>query len=79
MQSVQPRLLLNLMKEQNVVDKNYEAAFKVDFYNYLVQELKLQDKQQAKDLFMFFLNSNGYVPEYKIHLLFPVTSKFVAS
>lgn len=75
----QPRLLLNIMKKQNVVDVKYEAAFKVDFYNYLVQELKLQDRQQAKDLFMFFLNSNGYVPDYKIHILFPVASKFIAS
>lgn len=60
------------MKEQNVVNIKYEAAFKVDIYNYLVQELKLQDRQQAKDLFMFFLNSNGFVPDYKIRIIFPV-------
>lgn len=73
----QPKLLLNIMKEQNVVDKKYEEAFKIDFYNYLVQELNLQDRQQAKDLFMYFLNSNGYVPNYKIHILFPTASKFI--
>lgn len=28
---------------------------------------------------MFFLNSNGYVPDYNIHILFPVTSKFITS
>jgi len=60
------------LKEQNVVNIKYKAAFKVDIYNYLVQELKLQDRQQAKDLFMFFLNSNGFVPDYKIHVIFPV-------
>ncbi len=67
------------MKEQNVADVKYEAVFKVDFCNYLVQELKLQDRQQAKDLFMFFLNSNGYVPDYKSRILFLVTLKFIAN
>lgn len=60
------------MKVQNVFDIKYEAAFKEDIYSYLVQELKLQDREQAKDLFMFFLNSNGFVPDYKIHIIFPV-------
>jgi hypothetical protein len=33
----------------------------------------------AKDLFMFWLNSSGYVPNYKIHLIFPIASKFIKS
>jgi hypothetical protein len=73
----QPKLLLNIMKEKGLTDKNYEEAFKEDFYNYLVQNLNLTDRQQAKDLFMYFLNSSGYVPNYKIHILFPVASKFI--
>lgn len=75
----QPKLLLNIMKEKGVIDKNYEEAFEVDFYNYLVQKLNLTERQQAKDLFMYFLNSSGYVPNYKIHILFPVASKFISN
>jgi len=73
----QSKLLLNIMKEKDITDKNYETAFEVDFYNYLVQNLNLTDRQQAKDLFMYFLNSSGYVPNYKIHILFPTASKFI--
>jgi hypothetical protein len=73
----QPKLLLNIMEEKGIIDKNYEHAFEVDFYNYLVQNLNLTDRQQAKDLFMYFLNSSGYVPNYKIHILFPIASKFI--
>lgn len=73
----QPKLLLNILKEKGIIDKNYEKAFEVDFYNYLVKELGLSDRQQAKDLFMFWLNSAGYVPNYKIHILFPGASSFI--
>lgn len=75
----QPKLLLNIMKEKGISDKNYEEAFEVDFYNYLVKKLNLTDRQQAKDLFMYFLNSSGYVPNYQIHILFPVASKFISN
>lgn len=75
----QPKLLLNIMREKGIVDKNYEEAFELDFYVYLVQKLNLIDRKQAKDLFMYFLNSSGYVPDYKIHILFPITSKFIRS
>lgn len=75
----QPKLLLNIMKDKGIIDKRYEEAFQLDFYNYLVQNLELNDRQQAKDLFMYFLNSNGYVPNYKIHILFPVASKFITN
>lgn len=73
----QPKLLLNILKEKNILDANYEKAFDVDFYNYLVKKLSLTDRKQAKDLFMYWLNSSGYVPNYKIHLLFPVASAFI--
>jgi len=75
----QPKLLLNIMKEKKIIDKNYEEAFETDFYTYLVQKLNLVDRKEAKDLFMYFLNSSGYVPNYKIHILFPITSKFIKS
>jgi len=73
----QPKLLLNIIKAQGIVDANYERAFDIDFYNYLVKELDLADRAQAKDLFMFWLNSSGYVPNYKIHILFPGASSFI--
>lgn len=73
----QPKLLLNIMKENGIVDKKYEEACEIDFYIHLIKTLNLVDRQQAKDLFMYFLNSSGYVPNYKIHILFPIASKFI--
>lgn len=73
----QPKLLLNILREKGIYDTNYEEAFEVDFYNYLVQKLNLKDRQEAKDLFMYWLNSSGYVPNFKIHILFPVASSFI--
>ena len=73
----QPKLLLNILKSRGIIDENYERAFDIDFYNYLVKELGLADRAQAKDLFMFWLNSSGYVPNYKIHILFPSASAFI--
>lgn len=73
----QPKLLLNIIKEKGIKDENYEKAFDMDFYHYLVKELGLANRAQAKDLFMFWLNSAGYVPNYKIHILFPGVSTFI--
>jgi hypothetical protein len=76
-QASQPKLLLNIMKQKGFVDTNYEKAFEGDFYNFLVEKLNLEDRKMAKDLFMYWLNSAGYVPDYKIHILFPVASNFI--
>jgi predicted kinase len=73
----QPRLLKKIMNDKNIFDANYELAFQGDFYDYIVNELNLENRKMAKDLFMFWLNSSGYVPNYKIHLLFPQASKFI--
>lgn len=75
----QPKLLYHLMKRRKVVDKNYYSVFEsgVDFYLYLVKHLKLKDRNEAKELFMFWVNSNGYVPKYKIKELFPEASEFL--
>jgi hypothetical protein len=75
----QPKLLLNIMKKKGIIDLEYEKAFDNDFYNYLVEKLKLDNRKQAKDLFMFWLNSSGYVPNYTIHILFPIASRFIKS
>lgn len=76
----QPRLLYLLMKEKGFYDEKYFNIFNSDedFYLYLVNELNLNDRKQAKDLFMYLLNGNGYVPNYKIHNLFPEVSKFLS-
>lgn len=75
----QPRILYLLMKSKNVIDEKYNNIFdnNLDFYNEVVEILNLNDRQQAKDLFMYWLNSEGYVPNYNIHNLFPVVSRYI--
>ena len=75
----QPRLLYILMKEKNIIDTDYFSIFEnnQDFYYFIMEKLNLTDRQQAKDLFMYWLNSNGYVPNYQIHNLFPIVSQFL--
>lgn len=75
----QPRLLYLIMKQRGIIDEDYFNIFETngDFYLYIVEKLDLTDRQQAKDLFMFWLNSSGYVPNYNIHNLFPDVSKFL--
>lgn len=83
----QPRLLYLLMKERGVVDVAYNSIFENgrDFYLYVVGKLGLDgslsgesDRKDAKDLFMFWLNANGYVPNFNFTGLFPVASKFLS-
>ena len=76
-QCSQPRFLLQLMKESGIVDQNYEDALKNDFYTYIKDALKLNKRDDAKKLFMYFLNAKTYVPNYLIHQLFPVASKYL--
>lgn len=76
-QASQPKLLLNIMKKEGIVDVEYEKSFDGDFYNNIVNKLNLDNRKQAKDLFMYWLNSAGYVPNYKIHILFPIASNFI--
>lgn len=76
-QCSQPRLLLQLMKESGTVDQNYEHALKTDFYIYIKDALKLNKRDDAKELFMYFLNSKIYVPDFRIHKLFPKASKYL--
>jgi hypothetical protein len=75
----QPRLLYLIMKERGVIDDNYFHIFdnKEDFYSVLIEKLNEEDRQSSKDLFMYWLNSGGYVPNYDIHKLFPQASQFI--
>jgi len=75
----QPRLLYLYLKEKNIVDQNYNDIFdnELDFYSEVTHKLNLESRQDAKDLFMHWANGNGYVPNFKIHTLFPVASMYL--
>jgi hypothetical protein len=75
----QPRLLFIHLQQKGIVDETYNNIFEndLDFYGEVAHKLNLESRQDAKDLFMFWLNGNGYVPNYKIHSLFPVVSSFL--
>lgn len=77
----QPRLLYLIMKEKGIYDKAYYDIFESgrDFYNTLIKELNLKTRQEAKDLFMFWINADGYVPNTGIFQLFTNTSNFIKS
>lgn len=77
----QPRLLYLIMKEKGIYDKGYYDIFEggKDFYNTLVKDLGLKTRQEAKDLFMSWVFSNGYVENTGIFQLFPNTSNFIKS
>jgi len=77
----QPRLLYLIMKERGIIDENYNNIFDNgdDFYSYLIDNLDIEDREEAKKIFMFWLNSNGYVQDVNIHKLFPTVSQFIKS
>ena len=77
----QPRLLYLIMKEKGIYDKDYYDIFEngLDFYNYLIRKLDIKTREEAKKLFMFWINANGYVPNAGIFQLFPNTSNFIKS
>jgi len=75
----QPRILYNYLKEKNVIDNNYNEIFdnEKDFYREVAYKLEMNSREEAKDLFMHWINGNGYVPNFKIHSLFPIVSYFL--
>jgi hypothetical protein len=77
----QPRLLWLHMKEKNIYDKVYFDIFDNgdDFYNFLIEKLKLNDRNEAKDLFMKWAMGNGYLEDYNIQNLFEKTSAYLKS
>jgi hypothetical protein len=77
--SSQPRLLWLDMKEKGIIDPLYNDIFEKDqdFYLEIQHKLNIKNRQDAKDLFMFWINSSGYVPDFNIHILFPVASKYI--
>lgn len=77
----QPRLLYLIMKDKGIYDKEFYDIFESgkDFYLYLIKNLKIKTRREAKDLFMFWINADGYVPNTGIFQLFPNTSNFIKS
>lgn len=77
----QPRLLYIIMKEKGIYDKEYYDIFETndDFYLYIIDKLNLKNRKEAKDLFMFWINADGYVPNTGIFQLFTNTSNFIKS
>ncbi len=77
----QPRLLYLYVKERGLIDVEYFKIFEndLDFYTEVAYKLKLNERDDAKELFMYWVNSNGYVPCFTIHLLFPQVSKLIKS
>jgi len=75
----QPRLLYLHLKDKGIVDNKYNQIFEdeLDFYSEVVHELQLESRQEAKDLFVHWVNGNGYVPNFKVHYLFPVVSTYL--
>jgi hypothetical protein len=77
----QPRLLYLIMKEKGIYDKDYYSIFETndDFYIYLIEKLNLRTREEAKKLFMYWINADGYVPNTGIFQLFTNTSNFIKS
>jgi hypothetical protein len=77
--SSQPRLLWLDMKEKGIIDPLYNDIFEndKDFYLEIQHKLNIKSREDAKELFMFWVNSNGYVPNFNIHLIFPIASKYI--
>lgn len=75
----QPRLLYLQLKKLNIVDELYNNIFDndKDFYNEISLLLGIDSRDEAKDLFMYWVNGNGYVPNFNIHTIFPQASKYL--
>jgi hypothetical protein len=78
-ESSQPRLLYMDMKKKGIIDNEYNNIFEndKDFYLELQYKLNIPTRDEAKELFMFWINSSGYVPNFNIHILFPTVSKYI--
>lgn len=82
--SSQPRLLYLDLKEKGIIDDKFNEVFEQekDFYIETANSLQFEGNTEekrlaAKDLFMFWINGNGYVPDFKIHSLYPVVSQYL--
>jgi len=76
----QPRLLWMIMKKHGIYDKDYFEIFEneIDFYNSIASSLYLTNRNEAKDLFMHWLNGKPSVSN-TINNLFPVATQYLNS
>jgi len=64
----QPRLLWLHLKEIGLQDKNLNYIFEnnIDFYQYIMDRIpSIQDRDDAKDVFVSWINGNGYMDAEK--------------
>lgn len=79
-QNSQPRLIYNMMKEKGVRDERYFEIFEndKDFYLELLNHFDdIENRKEAKNLFMLWALGNGYTKGYNFRKVFPVTTKFL--
>lgn len=76
----QPRLLWSIMKDKDIIDPEYHRIFinDLDLYEYLASTLNLKDREAGRDLFVHWINGNGFIPDLRIKKLFPVATKFIS-
>jgi len=74
-----PRLLWIDLNKKGIVDKDYNFIFEnnIDFYDYIIKELKLSGRVEAKELFMEWINGNGWLSNKGIKKLFPIVNEYV--
>jgi len=75
----QPRLLYLIMKERGVIDPNYFSIFESndDFYLTLVNKFNMKNREEAKELFMYWALGNGYTQGFNMYKEYPVATKFL--
>jgi len=78
-QTSQPRLLWMLMKEKDIIDPNYHQIFNndLDLYDELKAAFNLKDRKAGRDLFVQWINGNGFVPDFRIEKLYPIATSFI--
>jgi hypothetical protein len=75
----QPRILYDILKSKNKTDITYFTIFEqnLDFYNELSFRLNLSTRDEAKKIFLHWLNGDGFIPDFRINSLFPVATRFL--
>lgn len=78
-QSSQPRLLYLSMKEKGIRDENLFRIFEneLDFYMEMVSLFGIEDRNEAKNVFMYWAMGSGYTKGYNMWQHFPEACKFL--
>jgi len=80
----QPRLLYLLLREKNIVEPSFNEIFENDKDFYFETALKIglegkkhEKRDEMKEIFMQWINGNGYVKNRTIHEVYPIVSAFI--